>query len=381
MSTPLNHGLFMAPYHPVEESPTIALRRDIELIEWIEKLGFQEAWIGEHHSCGYEMIASPELMIAAAAERTHKIRLGTGVITLPYHNPLMVANRIIQLDHMTMGRAMFGFGPGLLPTDASMLDIEPSTQRERMMESLRVIIRLLDGETVTEKTDWYSLKDARAHLLPYSQPRPELAVASAVTSFGGHAAGQYGLSMLCVAATDSSGYSALDTNWKIAQDVAIEHGRVMDPASLRLVGQMHIAETREKARENVRFGLEKWFDYVSLFLPVRFPKTGDIVDRVCSTGSAVVGTPDDAIAMIERLQAKQGNFGVFLQQAHDWADWEATKKSHELYARFVMPHFSNTNRHRVETLDHAQRNKAELGAINTNAAAQSDQRLRAASGH
>ena len=94
------------------------LHRDLELVEWLDQLGYDEAWIGEHHSAGFEIIASPELFIAAAAERTKHIRLGTGVISLPYHNPLMVADRIMQLDHKTRGRVMFGVGPGLLPSDA-----------------------------------------------------------------------------------------------------------------------------------------------------------------------------------------------------------------------------------------------------------------------
>ena len=87
----------------------------MQLIEILDGLGFHEAWIGEHHSAGKEIIASPELFIAAVAERTKNIRLGTGVVSLPYHNPLMVADRIIQLDHMTRGRVMFGAGPGCWP--------------------------------------------------------------------------------------------------------------------------------------------------------------------------------------------------------------------------------------------------------------------------
>src|ERR1700758_215774 len=138
----LEHGLFIAPYHDIDESPTVALRRDLELVEPVDRLGFKEAWFGEHHSTGWEIVGSPELMIAAAAERTKHIRLGTGVVSLPYHNPLMVANRIIQLDHMTQGRVMFGAGPGLLPTDATMLGIHPMQQRDRMMEALDVILRL-----------------------------------------------------------------------------------------------------------------------------------------------------------------------------------------------------------------------------------------------
>ncbi|HRI19279.1 MAG TPA: LLM class flavin-dependent oxidoreductase, partial [Burkholderiaceae bacterium] len=161
-------------------------------------------------------IASPEVFIAAAAERTKHIRLGTGVISLPYHNPLMVANRIIQLDHQTRGRVMFGAGPGLLASDAMMLDIDPNTQRDRMEQALDLILRLFRGEVVTEKTDWYSLKEARLHLLPYSDPFPEVAVASAVTPSGGRLAGRYDLGMLCVAAAVTTGFDALTTNWRTA---------------------------------------------------------------------------------------------------------------------------------------------------------------------
>jgi limonene 1,2-monooxygenase len=345
----LRSGIFLAPFHPIDEDPTLALRRDIELVEWLDKLGYEEAWIGEHHSAGFEIISSPELLIAAVAERTKRIRLGTGVVSLPYHNPLMVANRIVQLDHMTMGRVMFGAGPGLLTSDAMMLGIDPSSQRERMIQGLDVILRLFRGESVTEETDWYTLKDARLHLLPYTRPYPEVAVASLVTPSGGRAAGKYGLGMLCVAATVEGAFDVLATNWKVAQEIAAEHGRTMDPAVLRLVGPMHIAETREQARANVRYGLQKYLDYYQAINPARFSDLDgrDPVDVLIETGRAVIGTPEDAIAQIERLRAKQGEFGCFLQLAHNWANWEATKKSYELYARHVVPHCRNSNAHRA----------------------------------
>jgi len=136
----LRSGIFLAPFHPVDEDPTLAIRRDMELIEWLDKLGFEEAWVGEHHSAGYEIISSPEVFIAAVAERTQRIKLGTGVVSLPYHNPLTTANRIIQLDHQTRGRIMFGAGPGLLPSDAMQLGIEVAKQRDRMVEALEVKI-------------------------------------------------------------------------------------------------------------------------------------------------------------------------------------------------------------------------------------------------
>src|SRR5690606_12498278 len=170
-------------------------------------------------------------------------------------------NRIIQLDHHTRGRIMFGAGPGLLASDALMLGIDPAMQRDRMAQALDVILRLFRGEYVTEKTDWYTLVNARAHIPPYTKPHPEIAVASAVTPSGGRLAGKYGFSMICVAATNPFGYDALAANWQIANELAAEQGRKMDPATLRLVGPMHIAETREKAMQNVKFGFNRYLDY------------------------------------------------------------------------------------------------------------------------
>ena len=366
----LRSGIFLAPFHPTEEDPTLAIRRDLELVEWLDKLGYDEAWIGEHHSAGFEIISSPEVFIAAAAERTKRIKLGTGVVSLPYHNPLMAANRIIQLDHMTMGRVMFGAGPGLLTSDAMMLGIEPMKQRDRMMQALDVILRLFRGETVTEQTEWYTLNEAKLHLLPYTKPYPEVAVASTVTPSGGRAAGKYDLGMLCVAATQPDGFDTLAVNWKVAQEIAAEHGRKMDPARLRLVGQMHIAETREEARKQANFGFYKWFDYFQRINPARFaslPK-GDPLDVLIAAGAIVCGTPEDAIKQVDRLYAKQGEFGALLQLAHNWANWEATKKSYELYARYVVPHFRQANLHRIQSLEWTTAHNTELMALSQAAA-------------
>jgi limonene 1,2-monooxygenase len=369
MAFKMRHGIFLPPFHAMDENPNNVLHRDLELMAWLDRLGYHEAWIGEHHSAGFETIASPELFIAAAAERTKHIRFGTGVISLPYHNPLMVANRIIQLDHQTRGRVMFGAGPGLLASDAMMLDIDPNTQRDRMEQALELILRLFKGETVTEKTDWYSLKQARLHLLPYSDPYPEVAVASAVTPSGGRLAGRHNLGMLCVAAADPKGFDALAVNWQTAREIAAEHGHTMDPKRLRLVAPFHIAETREQARANVRFGMQKYVDYMNNNSP-RFdvPAGTDVVDYWIDNKIGVVGTPDDAIDMIRKMQAKQGEFGVMLHMANNMADWEQTKRSYELYARFVMPRFDGGNVARQESYDWVTANRDTLSRQRAEAA-------------
>ena len=376
MTIKLRNGIFLAPFHPVDEDPTLCIQRDFELVEHLDRLGYEEAWIGEHHSAGFEIISSPELFIAAAAERTKRIRLGTGVVSLPYHSPLMAANRIIQLDHQTRGRVMFGVGPGLLPSDAFSMGIEPATQRDRMVEAIEVILRLWKGERVTAKTDWFNLVDATCQLLPYTWPHPEIAVASSVTPSGGKLAGRHGFGMLCVAATQAGGYDALAVNWGVANKTAAEHGRTMDPEKLRLVGPVHIAETREQAFENCKYGFDQWRDYFSGISAVAGRETTENrpLETLVQEGVAVVGTPDDAIAQIKRLQAKQGEFGCFLQLAHNWANFENTKKSYDLWQRHVTPAINGANTARETALAWAKDNKERFIGAAIGAAMQTIQK-------
>ena len=350
-SAKLRFGAFIAPFHPLDENPTLAIERDLDLVQLMDRLGYEEAWIGEHHSAGFEIIASPEVFIAAAAERTKHIRLGTGVSSLPYHHPLMLADRINQLDHMTRGRTMFGVGPGALPSDAIMMGIQPIKQRDMMDEALDVIVRLLKGETVSAKTDWFELVEARLQLTPFTRPHVEIAVASQVSPTGARAAGRLGVGLLSIGATSAGGFNALASNWAIAEEQAKEHGLSVDRDAWRLVGPMHVAETTEKARENVRFGLHKWISYFRdvAALPLAGEGDGDPIDMMIASGMAVIGTPDDAIAQIERLQSQSGGFGCFLQMAHNWADWAQTQRSYELIARHVAPKFQGSNVNRDES--------------------------------
>jgi limonene 1,2-monooxygenase len=357
----LRFGAFIAPFHPLDENPTLAIQRDLELVEWMDQLGYDEAWIGEHHSAAYELIASPEVFIAAAAERTKHIRLGTGVSSLPYHHPLMLADRINQLDHMTRGRVMFGVGPGALVSDAFMMGIAPTKQRDMMDEALAVLVRLLRGEEVTEKTDWFELNHARLQMTPYSRPSVEMAVANQVSPTGARAAGRHGLGVLSLGATSTAGFNALASNWKIACDQAAEHGKAMDRAAWRLVGPMHIAETREQAMEDVRFGLDKWIYYFREIanLPI-VPEGPDPVKAMIDTGLAVIGTPEDAAKRLRQLAEESGGFGAFLFMDHNWAPWTAKKRSYELCARYVFPEFQELNPNRAASMDWVKANKEEF---------------------
>ncbi|RPH74492.1 MAG: LLM class flavin-dependent oxidoreductase [Candidatus Rokuibacteriota bacterium] len=342
----MKFGIFLAPFHRVGENPTLALDRDMELIEWLDYLGYDEVWIGEHHSAGWELIASPEIFIAAAAQRTRHIMLGSGVTSLPYHHPLLVAQRFVQLDHMTRGRAMLGCGPGALVSDAYMMGIEPVTQRPRMDESLDAIMALLRcEEPVTLKTDWFELREARLHLAPYTEPHFPIAVASVMTPSGVIAAGRHGLGVLSLGAGIPGGPEALANQWKIGEETAARHGKTMDRKNWKLVVNVHVADDDEEAMRQVnRAERHETVTYFEETLGRPPGRSDDPLTEGVKMGTTLVGSVETVVRGIQKLQElSAGGFGGVLFRAHEWANREQTLKSYELFARYVMPRFQGSS--------------------------------------
>ena len=346
----MRFGIFLAPFHaPTGQNPTTALARDVATVKLLDDLGYDEAWIGEHHSCGVEIIAEPAIFIAHVAQETRHIKLGTGVLSLPYHNPLWVADRMILLDHLTRGRVMLGLGPGALPTDAAMIGIDPAEQREALEHDTDVVMHLLlNDEPISVETKRYKLVNARCQLRPYSDPCFEVAIAAIASPAGPRIAGKHGLGLLSVGATMQGGFDALALHWGVMEQRAQEFGTVANRDTWRLVGPMHLAETKAQALKDVEYGIEAWFDYLQHTAAApQFHPLGDTlqerIDWVNQSGVGVIGTPDEAVQQIERLwHQSNGGFGAYLMMAHDWTNWEATKKHYELFAKHVMPHFQNS---------------------------------------
>lgn len=347
---PLRFGAFFAPFHPVGQNPTQALEYDLDRAVALDKYGFDEVWFGEHHSGGYELIGSPEIFIAAVAERTKHIKLGTGVTSLPYHHPWLVADRWVLLDHLTRGRVIFGAGPGALPSDAYIMGIDPVEQRRMMEESLDAILALFRSEDpVTRETDWFTMRDARLQMRPYSSPHPEVAVAAMVTPSGPRLAGEQGVSLLSLSMQVPGGFAAVGEAWNVVTEQAERHGRpAPDRGAWRILGTMHIAETKEQAIEDCTYGLEQFANYFgggAGFVPLAASVDGaprtprEYVEAYAANDSVVIGTPADAIEYIEGLLEQSGGFGTFLLLGHDWAAPERTMNCYRLFAREVVPHF------------------------------------------
>ena len=288
------------------------------------------------------------MFIAAAAERTKNIKLGTGVISLPYHHPLMVANRMVLLDHLTRGRVMMGVGPGALVSDAYMLGIDPPTQRRRMDESLGIIMRLLtETEPITYESEWFTLKDALLHLRPYTRPHFPIAVAAAQSPSGMVVAGKHGVSVLSVSVTRAGSIvTNLRDFWKIAEETAAEYGNTMDRNEWRVVLHVYLAESRKEAIEQARVAAGRYqreYFENTLGQDEIFDGPPDkIIDAMVEKGAWCVGTPDDLVSTIKRLDEDSGGFGGFLLQATEWGTREQVFHSYELLARYVMPQFQGS---------------------------------------
>ncbi|MDP7728047.1 LLM class flavin-dependent oxidoreductase [Mycobacterium sp. TY813] len=366
--TKLRFGYFIAPFHRAGTNPTLALQRDLEFVEHLDALGFDEAWIGEHHSAGSEIISSPEVFIGAAAQRAKRIRFGTGVISLSYHNPLWVADRLMLLDHLTHGRIIGGVGPGSLPTDSSMIGLTPTDTRELLETNLDIVVRLLAGETVSAKTATHQLYDAKLQLAPYTAGGIPLAAAAVASPTGARLAGKHGIGLLSIGATLTiEGFDALAYHWGIVEERAKAFGTQVDRSNWSLVGPMHIAETDEQARADVKFGIEPWFRYfqkVAAFpqMTMAGDRLDEMIDMINDNGAGVIGTPERAREQVQRLWDQSGGFGCMLQMGHEWANPAATRRSAELFAAEVMPHFQGQAQPTIDAAARATEMRDDLAA-------------------
>ncbi|MEM1300420.1 MAG: LLM class flavin-dependent oxidoreductase [Pseudomonadota bacterium] len=372
MSDRMRFGIFLAPFHKPGINPTLALQQDLELVQWLDRCDYDEVWFGEHHSAGSEISASPELMIATAAERTKHIKLGTGVVSVSYHNPLWVAERIVQLDHLTRGRVMLGLGPGSLPTDATMIGLSQKETRRLLADGLDVVTRLLrTTEPVNFENDRWVLKDARLHLRPYSNF--DLATAAVASPTGAKLAGRYGTGMISIGATTAAGFDALALHWDVVEAEAQHYKQSVDRAKWRLVGLCHIAETAEQARRDVEYGIEHWFHYfqeIAAFPQMSMPGNNakEMIDFINDSGFGAIGTPDMCRAQIERLwKQSNGGFGAYLLLAHNWANFDATRRSYDLIAREVFPHFQGQHQSTMNAAVRAEKMRPELAEIHMKA--------------
>ncbi|MCF8566860.1 LLM class flavin-dependent oxidoreductase [Alicyclobacillus tolerans] len=342
----MKFGLFFMPEHIPGENLTLAYQRDLDQIVLAEKLGYDEVWIGEHHSGGWEVVPAPELMIAQAAARTSRIQLGTGVISLPFHHPFQVAESAAFLDHLTNGRLILGLGAGGLPSDMELFGIPPEQTRPMMRESAEIILKIFEanGEPISYEGQYWTINNMKLNVLPMQKPHPPIAVAGLATMGSYELCGKNGWWPLSVLFAP---VGTLKEQGRVYDETARAAGRPVTREHWRITREIYVAETTEKAFNDIKEKAAKsYYDYLFPLgltpLAKHDPNVPDedvTLEYMWKNAPWIVGSPEDCVSQIKQLYEEVGGFGSLLFTCHDWTTTENWNHSLELFARYVMPHF------------------------------------------
>lgn len=343
----MKFSIFMMPLHHPTENPSLAFDRDIDLIRYADELGYDEFLIGEHHSGGWETMPAPEMALAKASALAPRIRLGTSVISVPFHHPFHVAERMAFLDHLTRGRAILGVGPCALVTDKNLFGLSTGKLYPMMAESVEIIVRLLESAApIDYEGEFWNIRQMRLQLRSYQQPRMPLAIASSGNPVSLELAGKYGMLLLSPAGKNVRNKQTKADQWNRVAAIAAQHGTETSRANWRIATCVYLAESREEAWHDVEGSIGRdmvYFAAIGLKAPYESYPGQPLCEITPRSGADrrdwIIGTPDDAIAEIERMQAETAGFGGLMLTTHEWASTDKLRRSYELFARYVIPHF------------------------------------------
>ena len=357
-------GFFTMPLHPPGSDITQTLDDDLHQIEVLDRLGYAEAWIGEHFTTVWENIPAPDMFIANALARTSDIKLGTGVTCMPNHNPFMIAHRIAQLDHMAKGRFQWGVGSGGFPGDFEVFGFDPQGNDHRQMtrDSIETILKIWDDPkpgvyegkywrfTIPEPVDEFGL---RFHVTPYQKPHPPIGVAGvSPNSDTLILAGERGWIPMSINLVPAR---ILSTHWEAVEKGAATTERTPDRRDWRIAREVYVSETSEQARREALEGVMRR-DFEQYFLRL-MPKLrmldllkvdpdmpdSEVTVEYLVDNIFVVGSPDEVTEKLSRLYDDVGGFGVLLAMGHEWQPYDQWVRSMELLATEVVPQLPTPN--------------------------------------
>ena len=355
-------GFFTMPLHPPGADFTQTLEDDLKQIIELDRLGYQEAWIGEHFTAEWENIPAPDLLIAQALGLTKNIKLGTGVTCMPNHNPFTLAHRIAQLDHMAKGRFLWGVGSGGFPGDFEVFGFDPASGEQRSMsrESLETILQLWNDPKpgVYESKYWrFTVPDPvdeiglRLFVKPYQKPHPPIGVAGvSIKSKTLMLAGERGYIPMSINIVPPA---TLVGHWEAVEEGAATTGRNPDRSNWRIAREVFVAETTEEARKLALEGnLSRDFhDYFLRLLPRcrmlhLMKEDPDMADSDVTIDYLIeklwiVGSPDHVAEKLEELYHTVGGFGVLLTMGHEWVPEESWRRSVSLLSQEVLPRLAH----------------------------------------
>ena len=341
----MDFGIFMMPLHPPHRSFADSYDLDLDLIVTADKLGFSEAWIGEHITERWENAPCPDLLIAKALAMTDRIILGTGVTLLAIHNPVELAHRIAMLDHLARGRFYWGIGSRGLSTDLQIFGIDPKESalvRERAAETLDVVLKMWANEGKFEYHGKYfdisapeldPVTERGFYMKPYQSPHPPIGVAAtSVASDSLRLAGQRGWIPM---SSSNLVPQFLKGHWEVVAEGAANAGLTPDRKQWHISREVFVAETDELARERARVVLGRNYNEhqranrVGSGLIAGSKKDPNMPDEAVDVDYLmdnlwIVGGPQECADQIRKLYEEVGGFGTLLTITQDPEDpqWE-----------------------------------------------------------
>lgn len=352
----MKFGFFAMPEHYPWENWTLSYDRDIDRIVYAEKMGFDEFWIDEHHTGDYENVPVPEYMIAKASASTHKIRLGTGVVSMPIHDPFQVAERLAFLDQLTHGRLIAGIGAIGMPADGKLYEVNPAESKPRMLEGIEILEKYWNTEEpIAHEGEFWKYNERSIQVRPYQENVPiGMAAVTSVSSF--ELAAEKGFYPISIFHTPihSEGKNTLPSLKD--QAAALDRGAIRagrDPKEVRkewrIIREVYVAESREQAIEDIREGVHDSYQYLHEMGFTPYFKVNDkmrdedvTMEYMIEAMPWIIGSPEDCIEQIKQLEKETGGFGYFFINSRDWVPEDKWYRSIELFARKVMPAFKNT---------------------------------------
>jgi alkanesulfonate monooxygenase SsuD/methylene tetrahydromethanopterin reductase-like flavin-dependent oxidoreductase (luciferase family) len=355
-------GYFTMPLHPSGSDIAETLESDLMQMEVLDRLGYREAWIGEHFTSVWENIPAPDQFIAAALSRTRNIVFGTGVTCLPNHDPFMIAHRIAQLDNLARGRFHWGVGSGGFPGDFEVFGFDPSTGAHRGMsrDSIDLVLQMWEDPRpgVYQHPYWrFSIPEPvpniglRFHLQPYQKPHPPIGVAGVSPKSDTLVlAGEKGWLPLSINLVPTE---ILQTHWEAVEEGARKSGRTPNRSDWRIAKEVYIAETTEQARQEVLEGtigrdfrqyfipLMTYMKSLNLFKGEREMPDEEVTPEYLVDNVWIVGSVDDVTEKLRQLYRDVGGFGVLLAMGHEWDPYDKWINSMTLLAHQVMPQLSD----------------------------------------
>ena len=351
-------GAFLMPTHAPETPVADGQAWDLDELERLDALGFEEAWIGEHFTAAWEPCPAPDLLIAQGLLRTKRIRLGTLGHLLPYHHPIELAHRVAYLDHLARGRFAVGVGVSALPTDHQLFALDARGGRNRRMtfEAIEIMTRLWTEGASDFAGEFWSMGEPRSefpglgyHMRPFQQPYPPIAIAGLTPGSENHKlAGAKGYIPVSLSISPDPAVTA--RHWEAVAAGAATAGRTPNRGDWRIVRDVYVAPTDAEARAQATQGImgRCWREfllplYLGLGLGPMLKRDPSMPDSAVTLDYLadnlwLVGSPATVARKIDDLQAGTGGFGRLLAVSYDargeQAAWE---RSLRLLATEVLP--------------------------------------------